>query len=212
MKIGLLGGTFNPIHNGHLALADEARLKFGLDEVWFIPAGDPYQKDKKDLLPASVRYNLVVDATNYIEWAEVSSIEVLNNGPSYTSETLAKLKERYPDDEFYLIIGADAFKQISISWRSPQYIFDNCTIIVGYRADQSEPSFTHQIAIEYKTKWNAKVLEMPFYNQLSSSWIREKSRTGSSYRFDVPYCVYKYLEKNHPYEKTSNTSDNMPAL
>lgn len=204
MKIGLLGGTFNPIHNGHLALADEARLKFGLDEVWFIPAGDPYQKDKKDLLPASVRYNLVGDAIGNLEWACVSSIEILNNGPSYTCETLAKLKARYPDNEFYLIVGADAFKQINISWRSPQYIFDNCTIIVAYRADQSDPSFTHQIAIEYKTKWNAKVLEMPFYNQLSSTWIREKSCTGSSYRFDVPYCVYKYIEKNQPWKENKN--------
>lgn len=212
MKIGLLGGTFNPIHNGHLALADEARIKFGLDEVWFIPAGDPYQKSKEGLLPANVRYNLVVDAISNLEWAVVSSIEVLNKGPSYTCETLAKIKVYYPNNEFFLIVGADAFKQINNSWRSPQYIFDNCTIIVAYRADQSEPSFTHQIAVEYQTKYGAKVLEMPFYNQLSSSWIREKSRTGSSYRFDVPYCVYKYMERNHPYEKTSNTSDNMPTL
>ena len=106
MKIGLLGGTFNPIHNGHLALADEARLKFGLDEVWFIPAGDPYQKDKKDLLPASVRYNLVANATNYyIEWAKVSSIEV--NGAAieidggYESKSkvvLVEAKNSMPED------------------------------------------------------------------------------------------------------------------
>jgi nicotinate-nucleotide adenylyltransferase len=204
MKIGLLGGTFNPIHNGHLALADEARIKFGLDEVWFIPAGDPYQKSKEDLLPANIRYNLVGDAIGSIEWAVVCSIEVLNKGPSYTCETLAKIKALYPDNEFFLIVGADAFKQINISWRSPQYIFDNCTIIVAYRADQSEPSFTHQIAVEYQTKYDAKVLEMPFYNQLSSSWIREKSRTGSSYRFDVPYNVYKYINTYKPWKENKN--------
>ena len=208
-KIGLLGGTFNPIHNGHLALADEARLKFGLDEVWFIPAGDAYQKDKKDLLPANVRYNLVVDATNYIEWAQVSSIEVLNTGPSYTYETLAKLKARYPDNEFYLIVGADAFINIQ-TWYKWEELIQNCNIIVATRL--GAPSckwFIYDLKKEYGLD---RIYRMEFSNELSSTRIRYKIANGSSYRFDVPYCVYKYMEKNHPYEKTSNTSDNMSTL
>lgn len=209
MKIGLFGGTFNPIHNGHLALADEARLKFGLNEVWFIPAGDPYQKDKKDLLPASVRYNLVVDATNYIEWARVSSIEVLNKGPSYTYETLAKIKSQYPDNEFYLIVGADAFINIQ-TWYKWEELIQNCNIIVATRP--GAPSCKWLI-YDLKKKYGLDhIYRMEFSNELSSTRIRYKATNGSSYRFDVPYCVYKYMEKNHPYEKISNTSDNMSTL
>jgi len=209
MKIGLLGGTFNPIHNGHLALADEARIKFGLDEVWFIPAGDPYQKSKEGLLPANIRYNLVSDAIGSIEWAAVCGIEVLNKGPSYTYETLTKLKERYSNNEFFLIIGADAFINIQ-SWYKWEELIQNCNIIVAARL--GAPSCKWFI-YDLKKKYNVNhIYRMEFSNELSSTRIRYKAANGSSYRFDVPYCVYKYMEKNHPYEKTSNTSDDMPTL
>lgn len=199
MKIGLLGGSFNPIHNGHLALADEARMQFNLDEIWFIPAGNPYQKDQKDMLPANVRSDLVLEAVGSLEWANVWLGEIYTDKPSYTAETLARIKNEHPEHEYFLIVGADAFKQINISWHSPQYIFDNCTIIVAFRSDQSDIDVTHQIALEYEHNWGAKVLELPFYNQLSSTWIRAKVRDKQSYRFDVPYCVYYYIEHYHPW-------------
>lgn len=202
MRIGLLGGTFDPIHNGHLSMADEARLKFNLDEIWFIPNGNSYQKN--NITDANIRAEMVEAAIVDIPWAKVSYVEIDRGGPSYTADTLAELKKLYPDNEYFLIVGADAFKQIAISWHSPQYIFDNCTIIVAYRSDLISTELTNSIVVDYIWHWNAKVLEMPFYSPLSSTWIREKINTGSSYFFDVRYLVYKIIEENNLYKENKN--------
>ena len=196
MRIGLFGGSFNPIHNGHLALADEARMQFNLDEVWFIPAGDPYQKNKEELLPANIRYNLVSDAIGCLEWAAVCSIEVLNKKPSYTYETLTKLKERYPNNEFFFIIGADAFINIQ-TWYKWEELIQNCNIIVATRPGAPSCKW---IIYDLKKKYNLDhIYKMEFNNAVSSTQIRYKVINGSSYRFDVPYCVYNYIEHYHPW-------------
>lgn len=129
-KIGLMGGTFNPIHNGHITLALEAYNKLGLDKVIFMPSGKSYMK--KHVLDAARRVAMVELAIKEYEQFEISLIEVNKSGNSYTYETLLDLRESNPDTEFYFIIGADSLFQIE-NWYKPEKIFELAKIVCAVR-------------------------------------------------------------------------------
>src|SRR5262245_8787430 len=114
-RIGVMGGTFDPIHHGHLVAASEVQSRFELDEVVFVPTGEPWQKGDRKVSPAEDRYLMTVIATASNPRFSVSRVDIDRGGPTYTIDTLTDLDRRYPDDEIYFITGADALSQI-LSW------------------------------------------------------------------------------------------------
>ena len=129
MKIGLFGGTFNPIHSCHLTIADQVRQGLGLDRVIFIPAGTPPLKEEQSLAPAADRLEMVRLATARYSWAEEVTTEVDRPGRSYSVETLIQLRRQFPDDRLFFLLGADAFADI-MDWREPEQLLALCELVV----------------------------------------------------------------------------------
>src|SRR5689334_9334762 len=111
-RIGVMGGTFDPIHHGHLVAASEVAGRFDLDEVIFVPTGKPWQKDAEGVSPAEDRYLMTVVATASNPRFSVSRVDIDRHGPTYTADTLADLRKTHPDAELFFITGADALEQI----------------------------------------------------------------------------------------------------
>lgn len=133
MRIGIFGGTFNPVHEGHLAIAGEVRHSLGLDRVLFIPAGRPPHKKGGKILPARHRLEMVRLAVQGHAGLEVSELEIRRPGKSYTIETVKELERQYAKGtRFYLILGLDAFLEIS-TWRAPEDLLSRCNIVVVSR-------------------------------------------------------------------------------
>lgn len=132
MKIGLLGGTFNPVHAAHLRIAAEARAACGLERVLFIPAADPPHKPLAGEVPFAVRCRMVALAIEGNPAFELCGIEGERPGKSYSIETIAALREHYPGDELFFIIGGDSFLEIGLWYRYAE-IFANCSLIVVQR-------------------------------------------------------------------------------
>ena len=124
-KIGILGGTFNPIHNGHLLLAEQARCFYGLDQVLFIPSGCSYMKRQEEILPGEIRFQMVQLAIADNPYFCASDMEIVREGNSYTCETITRLHAQYPEDELYYIVGADTLFQMEF-WKNPEQIFTQC--------------------------------------------------------------------------------------
>ena len=121
-RIGVMGGTFDPIHHGHLVAASEVQSVFDLDEVVFVPTGQPWQKDDRQVSPAELRYLMTVVATASNPRFTVSRVDVDRPGPTYTIDTLRDLKVQYPDSDLFFITGADALAQI-LSWKAVDELF-----------------------------------------------------------------------------------------
>jgi nicotinate-nucleotide adenylyltransferase len=133
MKIGIFGGTFNPVHQGHLAIAEEVRSAVHLEKILFIPAGDPPHKNNREVIPAHHRLEMVRLAIKDDPHFEISELEIQRPGKSYTVETLAALKAAYPSGtEWFLILGLDAFLDFP-AWREPDRLLTLCHFIVVSR-------------------------------------------------------------------------------
>ena len=137
MRIGILGGTFDPPHLAHLVLAAAARHALALDRVLLVPAGDPWRKADSDVSPAADRLALTRAAVEgVLPWAEVSDIEVRRAGPSYTAETLAELREESPGHQWWFILGWDALADLP-NWREPQRILELARLALARRGDEA---------------------------------------------------------------------------
>lgn len=123
MRLGVMGGTFDPIHHGHLVAASEVQARFGLDEVVFVPTGQPWQKDAREVSPAEHRYLMTVVATASNPRFTVSRVDIDRPGLTYTIDTLRDLRAQRPDDELFFITGADALAQI-LSWKDADELFE----------------------------------------------------------------------------------------
>jgi nicotinate-nucleotide adenylyltransferase len=123
MRLGVMGGTFDPIHHGHLVAASEVQALFGLDEVVFVPTGEPWQKDEREVSAREDRYLMTVIATASNPRFTVSRVDIDRPGPTYTIDTLRDLREQRPDAELFFITGADALAQI-LSWRDADELFE----------------------------------------------------------------------------------------
>jgi nicotinate-nucleotide adenylyltransferase len=135
MNIGLFGGTFNPIHTCHLTVADQIRRVMGLDRIFFIPAGTPPFK-AVSLAPAADRLAMTRLAVQPYPWADVSTIEIDRQGPSYSVETVAALRHQQPEDALFFLVGADAFADI-LGWRDYQRLLTLCEFVVIARPNRS---------------------------------------------------------------------------
>lgn len=199
MKIGVLGGTFDPIHIGHLLLGEFAYVDFGLDEIWFLPNGDPPHKDaaltEDDL---KHRVNMVELAVEAVPYFKVSLYEARNDRHSYTYQTMSEFHKQYPEHEFYFILGADALFSIE-KWVYFKEIFPNCTILAAMRDDKDFESMNRQI-LYLKETYGAKIelLRAPLL-EISSTTIRGRTARGLSVRFMVPDKVAEYIKNGHLY-------------
>lgn len=197
-KIGLLGGTFSPIHNGHIELAKRAYNAFSLDEVWFIPSGISYMKRDQKIPSGQIRLEMVSHAIENTSYFKASDIEIKRQGNSYTYETLQELKNLYPDDTFYFIIGDDTLFTME-SWYKPEEIFRLATILVMVR-DFSQEAVDSKCE-ELKEKYGATALSVkaPAID-ISSSVIRKRIQDRLSISDLVPDSVEKYIKENQLYE------------
>ncbi len=201
-KIGILGGTFNPIHNVHLLLGEAAREQFCLDRIIYMPSGCSYLKINDDIPSGELRYQMVKLAIENNPYFTCSRLEIDREGNTYTIDTLRELNKMYPGDDLYLILGGDTFKQIE-SWYESAEIFKCCNLIAAVRDNMSAADMEEQKKY-LEDKYGAKIQILRFKNiDLSSSDIRERFLTGRSVRYMVPdevieFAVLKNIYSGNP--------------
>lgn len=199
-KIGIMGGTFNPIHNGHVALAQAAFDYCKLDEVWFMPSGCSYMKNKNDIVSGEDRLEMVRLAIEGISYFKCSDLEVKRAGNTYTAETLEILNHMYPEYQFYFIVGADSLFGLP-KWKQPEKIAKLCTLaaVIRDNVDLQELQAQKQYL---ENKFHANIVLLPFCKiDISSSVVREKIAIGESVEEIVPANVFAYIEANHLYKR-----------
>ena len=212
-RIGIMGGTFNPIHNGHLAIAKKAREQFLLEKVLFMPSGVPYTKNLREVLPVDIRCEmtaLAIADTPYFELSMLEAADAERGKNTYTFETLQKLRRADPDADYYFILGADSLYTIE-NWKNPLLIFENCSLLVAVRRNdetlekpQRDSTFSqeslHKQVLYLREKYRVSVEILEFAGMdLSSTMIREKLRCGNSVCGLVPKAVEDYILKNECY-------------
>jgi nicotinate-nucleotide adenylyltransferase len=188
-----MGGTFDPIHHGHLVAASEVQSWFDLDEVVFVPTGDPWQKSDREVSPAEDRYLMTVIATAANPRFNVSRVDIDRDGPTYTIDTLRDLRDANPDAELYFITGADALAEI-FTWRHAEELFALARFVgctrPGYTMD---PATLAAIPGDRVT-----MIEIPAL-AISSTDCRERERRGQQVWYLVPDGVVQYIGKHHLY-------------
>ena len=192
MRIGLLGGTFDPIHMGHLLIGEEARVQLDLDEVVFIPAGLPWMKEGTGTSPAHHRLNMVRLAIGANPFFRASSLEVDRPGPTYTLDTLQELQGDTADaDQVYLILGIDSVNEVH-RWKEPARILELCTLVAVPRVGAHDMDLGSLSAIHPSASEKVVVLEGPWVD-VSGTEIRRRVASGLSVRYQVPEEVERYV-------------------
>jgi nicotinate-nucleotide adenylyltransferase len=196
-RVGVMGGTFDPIHHGHLVAASEVQSWFDLDEVVFVPTGAPWQKADRDVSPAEDRYLMTVVATAANPRFRVSRVDIDRNGPTYTIDTLRDLHAEMPDAELYVITGADALADI-FTWRDADELFSLARFVgctrPGYEMDRAT---LDKIPADKVT-----MVEIPAL-AISSTDCRARTRRGEPVWYLVPDGVVQYIAKHHLYTTTA---------
>ena len=191
-NVGIMGGTFDPIHFGHLVAAEEARLRFGLDEVVFVPCGTPPIDKHYDVTPAEHRYAMALLATSANPHFSVSRVELERSGPSYTIDTVHHFKQQCaPDTSLFFITGADAVLDI-LSWRRNGELIEECQFIAATRPGYDLSLLEEQLGPRHAER--IEVLEIPGI-EVSSTAIRERIRSGRPARYLMPDPVWRYIDK-----------------
>ena len=197
MKTGIMGGTFDPIHYGHLLAAEEARINLGIERLIFVPTGDPPHKQNRGITPAEDRYAMTLLATAGVLEYSVSRIEIDRKYSTYTVDTLREfIASGISPEDLYFITGLDAMLSIT-SWFEYEKIPELCTPVTvrrpGYPVSgiESLPQFIRD---------KLKYIEIPQF-AISSTEIRERARDGKGIRFLVPHLVEIYIESNNLYKR-----------
>lgn len=197
-KVGIMGGTFNPIHNGHLQLAGEAYKQYSLDEVLFMPCGKPYMKADQDVTPGMIRAEMTALAIQECPNFKLSTIELDQPGNTYTYQTLERLRRDNPDTRYYYIVGADSLFYMT-DWKCPDRIFANCCVLAAIRDDKTDEDMKERINMLKRT-YGADIRMLTIRRiDISSSNIRDKVKAGDSIENDVPVTVRLYIEKRGLY-------------
>ncbi len=194
-RIGVMGGTFDPIHHGHLVAASEVAASFNLEDVIFVPTGAPWQKVERAVSAAEDRYLMTVIATASDPRFSVSRVDVDRDGPTYTIDTLRDLHSAHPDvDEFYFITGADALAQL-LSWRDVESLF-----ALAHFVGVTRPG--HTLADPGLPAGEVSLVEVPAL-AISSTDIRERVASDRPINYLVPDGVARYITKRGLYREGS---------
>ena len=198
MRLGVLGGTFDPPHVGHLILAEEARTRLQLERVLFVPAGDPWRKVDQEITPVEHRLAMVRLMLASDPYFEVSTLEVERQGPSYTVDTLEALHQQYgPGLELYFILGEDALHDLP-NWKEPARIVSLAWLAVAPRPPERGWTSADLEAAVPGLSERVVPLPMPTID-ISSSALRERARAGLSLRYMVPPDVEEYIRRHGLY-------------
>lgn len=192
-SIAIMGGTFDPIHFGHLAAAEAVRYFLGIDKILFVPTGNPYYKQKSGVTDKEIRYEMVSLAIKSNPYFEVSRIELDREGNTYTVDTLNALNELYNGEvKIYFIMGADSLNKI-IYWKNVEEIFKLCEVVAVTRPGFNKDKLKVNIN-EMRKKFNAKVhfVEIPGLD-ISSTEIRERVKRGMPIKYLLPECIENYI-------------------
>ncbi|HHV71005.1 MAG TPA: nicotinate-nucleotide adenylyltransferase [Clostridia bacterium] len=199
-KLGIIGGTFDPIHFGHLISAETVREKLKLEQIIFIPAGKPPHKTDKKITDSQHRYNMVVKAVEDNPFFAVSDLEIKREGFSYTVDTISYFKSILPQDtELFFIVGSDAILELH-TWKEPERLLTLCQFVVMTR-----PGYQNNELFSLVDKYNQnkfvkgiKIVEVP-YIEISSTLIRNRVKNGLSITYLVPEKVEKYIREHGLY-------------
>ncbi len=196
MRVGIMGGTFDPIHHGHLVAASEVADRFGLDQVVFVPTGDPWQKTGSVVSSPEDRYLMTVIATASNPRFTVSRVDVDRDGPTYTVDTLRDLRDMYgAAAELFFITGADALKKI-LSWKDAQDLFD-----LAHFVGVTRPGF--ELDASHLPKDSVSLVQVPAM-AISSTDCRRRVEDGKPVWYLVPDGVVQYIAKRGLYRKVDN--------
>lgn len=199
-KVGIMGGTFNPIHIAHLVLAEQAYEQYGLDEIVFMPSKRPAYKDLSEVIEEEYRKKMIELAIEDNPHFTIDIMEFYREGNTYTADTLLELTKKNPEVSYYFIIGADSLFQLE-KWYHPEVILSLSTILAANRDDKDDDLVKSKID-ELVNTFHAKIhlLKIPKID-ISSNMIRECIQEGKSIRYFVPSVVCKYIEEQNLYKK-----------
>ena len=196
MRLGVLGGTFDPVHTGHLVLAEQARGQLGLDRVLWVPAGDPWRKAGEPVSPAEDRLVMVRLAIEGNDGFEVSTTELDRAGPTYTLDTLQQLRGEYAAEELFFLLGLDALADLP-NWHKPAELIRLALLGVARRGDEQPrlAELERQMpGLEERVRW----VEMPRLD-ISGTELRRRASEGRSLRYLVPPAVASYVREHGLY-------------
>ena len=200
-RVGIMGGTFDPVHNGHLIIAEMALENFELDEILFVPSGIPWLKDVSKVLNKKTRVSLTGIAIEDNPHFALSTIEIDREGNSYSYETVEELKKSNPDTDYYFIMGADSLFDLEI-WKNPEILMKNCTLLVAVRDDYDQQQMRDRISyLVHKYQAKIELLATPRVD-ISSTMIRERIAAGKCGRYMLPDPVIEYIKKMQLYQNT----------
>ncbi len=194
MKIGIMGGTFNPIHYGHLICAEQVRDGLGYDKILFVPSARPPHKSQPDMVSAEHRFQMVLLATEHNQYFEVSRIELDREGPSYTIQTVKTLRNRYNiSTELAWIIGADSLIEYKI-WKDFDGVLKQCTMIATTR-----PNYDMQL-VPTEIRNRVKTFKITGID-ISATEIRRRLKNNLSIQYLVPDSVAEYIKEHRLYRE-----------
>ena len=199
MKKAIFGGTFDPIHIGHIHIAYEALYNLDLDKVLFMPAGNPPNKVNKKITEAQIRYDLVKKAVEGESHFEISDYEINKKQRSYTYETMELFNELEPNVQWYFLVGVDSLMDLD-NWKNVHRILNSCKLIVYSRAGYTvEEVLKQKHAIEQKYNKEIVFLDMPLID-VSSTSVRDNIKKGRNVNYLLPRGVEEIINKFHLYK------------
>jgi nicotinate-nucleotide adenylyltransferase len=189
-KVGIMGGTFDPIHHGHLVAASEVAMRYELDEVIFVPTGEPWQKSSRRVSPAEHRYLMTVIATASNPRFWVSRVDIDRAGPTFTIDTIRDIAAQRPGADLYFITGADALAQI-LSWKQAED-----ALVLAHFVGVTRPGY--ELSDKHLPSDSVTLVDVPAM-AISSSDCRERVAAGRPVWYLVPDGVVQYISKHHLY-------------
>ncbi len=198
MNIGVLGGTFDPVHNGHLVVAEEVKTRLNLVEIIFVPAGQPWLKAERPISPAEHRLQMLRLALADKSYFKLSTIEIERTGPSYTVDTITELRGQLgSEDELFFILGWDSLAELP-QWREPSRLIKVCYLVAVPRPGYPRPKLKTLDVIIRGLSQRVMLMKKPEID-ISASAIRERVARGLSVRHLVPEPVNRYIKEHKLY-------------
>lgn len=198
-RVGIMGGTFNPIHIGHLIIAEAAYEAYDLDEVLFVPSGISYMKDQSEILDAKKRVHMTGLAIEDNPHFALSTIEIDRDGNSYSYETLETLRKQNPNTEYFFLVGSDTLFALE-TWKHPEILLPSCTILVAVRNGvPMEKMQEHAKYLEEKFGGSIQLLTTPNI-EISATDIRNRIAANRNVKYFLPDSVLQFIEKKGLYK------------